>query len=143
MLGLHCRAGFSLVAPSGGCPLVVCCCGHGLGTLGRQHLWLTGSVVSAPRLWSTGSLVVTHGLSCSIAYGIFPDQGSNLCLLHWQADSLPLSHQGSPLQRPFWGSEREQKEWGQFNTETPLRVVSCPWPLPLVTGGAGIPSQVK
>ena len=22
-------------------------------------------------------------------------QGSNLCLLHWQADSLPLSHQGS------------------------------------------------
>ena len=24
--------------------------------------------------------------------GIFLDQGSNLCLLHWQADSLPLSH---------------------------------------------------
>ena len=24
--------------------------------------------------------------------GIFPDQESNLCLLHWQADSLPLSH---------------------------------------------------
>ena len=23
-------------------------------------------------------------------------QGSNLCLLHWLADSLPLSHQGSP-----------------------------------------------
>ena len=28
-----------------------------------------------------------------MAYGIFPDQGSNPCLLHWQADSLP---QGSP-----------------------------------------------
>ena len=26
---------------------------------------------------------------------IFPNQGSNLCLLHWQADSLPLSHQGN------------------------------------------------
>ena len=26
-------------------------------------------------------------------------QGSNLCLLHWQADSLPLSHQGSPITR--------------------------------------------
>ena len=26
--------------------------------------------------------------------GIFPDRGSNLCLLHWQVDSLPLSHQG-------------------------------------------------
>ena len=28
--------------------------------------------------------------------GIFPAQGRNPCLLHWQADSLPLSHQGSP-----------------------------------------------
>ena len=27
--------------------------------------------------------------------GIFPTQGSNLCLLHWQVDSLPLSHWGS------------------------------------------------
>ena len=28
--------------------------------------------------------------------GIFLIQGLNLCLLHWQADSLLLSHQGSP-----------------------------------------------
>ena len=28
--------------------------------------------------------------------GVFPPQESNLSLLHWQADSLPLSHQGSP-----------------------------------------------
>ena len=28
--------------------------------------------------------------------GIFPTHGSNPHLLHWQADSLPLSHQGSP-----------------------------------------------
>ena len=28
--------------------------------------------------------------------GIFLTQGSNLCLLHWQVDSLPLSHQGRP-----------------------------------------------
>ena len=27
---------------------------------------------------------------------IFPTQGWNLCLLKWQADSLPLSHLGSP-----------------------------------------------
>ena len=27
--------------------------------------------------------------------GIFLTQGSNQCLLHWQAGSLPLSHQGS------------------------------------------------
>ena len=35
-------------------------------------------------------------LRCPTACGIFPDQGWNLCLLHWQADSLPLRHQGSP-----------------------------------------------
>ena len=43
-----------------------------------------------------GSVVVPHGLSCSAACGIFPDQGSNPCPLHWQADSQPLHHQGSP-----------------------------------------------
>ena len=40
---------------------------------------------------------MVHGLSCSSAYGIFPDEGSNRHLLHWQVDSLPLSHQGSPI----------------------------------------------
>ena len=29
------------------------------------------------------------------------DQGSNLSLLHWQADSLPLRHQGSPYTQYF------------------------------------------
>ena len=28
--------------------------------------------------------------------GIFPTQGSNSSLLHWQVDSFPLSHPGSP-----------------------------------------------
>ena len=40
------------------------------------------------------------GVGCHfLLQGIFPTQGSNLCLLrllHWQADSLPLSHLGSP-----------------------------------------------
>ena len=35
------------------------------------------------------------GFHC-LLQGIFQTQGSNLHLLHWQADSLPLSHQGSP-----------------------------------------------
>ena len=55
-------------------------------------------LVADPGLWSTSSIVVAHRLSCSRACGIFLDQESNLCLMHWQADSLPLSHQGSPLQ---------------------------------------------
>ena len=46
-----------------------------------------------------GSAVVAHGLSCSVACGILPDQGSNPCPLHWQAESQPLRHQGSPRPR--------------------------------------------
>ena len=54
-----------------------------------QEFWFLGSRAQ------TGSIVV-HGLTCPEACGIFPDLGLNLCLLHWQADSLPWSHQGSP-----------------------------------------------
>ena len=39
------------------------------------------------QLQHAGSVVVAHGLSCSAACGIFLDQGSNPCPLHWQADS--------------------------------------------------------
>ena len=102
MLGLHCCTGFSLVAVSRGHFLVVV---HGLLTavaspvvecgLRLQLLRLQGSVVVVPRLWSTGSIVVVHGPSCSVACGIFLDQGSNPCLPHRQINSLPLSHQGS------------------------------------------------
>ena len=37
------------------------------------------------------------GLSSSKACGALQDQGSNLYHLHRQVDSLPLSHQGSPI----------------------------------------------
>ena len=43
-----------------------------------------------------GPVIVAHGPSCSAACGILPDQGSNPCPLHRQADSQPLCHQGSP-----------------------------------------------
>ena len=37
------------------------------------------------------------GVGCHVfLQGISPDQELNPCLLHWQADSLPLSCQGSP-----------------------------------------------
>ena len=44
----------------------------------RQKYWRSGLTFPSPR--------------------IFPTHGSNLHLLNWQADSLPLSHQG----RPTW-----------------------------------------
>ena len=46
-----------------------------------------GSVVAALGLKSIGLVVVEHGLSGSMACGVFPDQGSNLCPLHCKADS--------------------------------------------------------
>ena len=49
------------------------------------------------KLWFPGSRAKARGLSCSVVCGIFPDQGSNPCLLHCQAASSPLGHQGSPL----------------------------------------------
>ena len=52
------------------------------------------------------SLAVEHRLDSgstgahSVACGIFPDQGSNPCLLHWQEASLPVGRQGN-LTLPF------------------------------------------
>ena len=98
-LGLHCCVGLSLVA-------VACFSLWWFLLLWSTGLWASvmaagGSILGAPRLWSSGSIVVVHGLSCSTACGIFLDQGSNPCLLHWQVDSVPLSHQRSPLPRVF------------------------------------------
>ena len=79
--------GLSLVAASRGHSSSQC---EGLSLLQSLLLRNTGSR-------RAGSVVVAHGPSCSAAFGIFPDQGSNPCPLHWQADSQPLCHQGSPL----------------------------------------------
>ena len=40
---------------------------------------------------------ILEWVAISYSKGTFLTQGSNPCLLHWQADSLPLSHLGSPL----------------------------------------------
>ena len=55
------------------------------------------------------SVVVVHRFTCSVACGIFLDQGLNSCPLQWQADSQPLYHQGSShclfLYRKFVGTQ--------------------------------------
>ena len=71
-LGLCCLHGLPLVAVSRGYSSLLCT-GFSLGCL--LLLRNAGS-----RLW--GSVVwYRHGLSCPVACGIFPDQGSNLCPL--------------------------------------------------------------
>ena len=78
--------GLFLVAASGGHSSSQCA---GLSLLQPLLLQSTGSR-------RAGSVILAHGPSCSAACGIFPDQGTNPCPLHWQADSQPLRHQGSP-----------------------------------------------
>ena len=78
--------GLSLAAASGGHSSSRC---TGLSLSRPLPLQSTGSR-------RAGSVVVVHRLSSSAACGIFPDQGANPCPLHWQADSQPLHHQGSP-----------------------------------------------
>ena len=60
---------------------------HGLQARRLLQLWHVDSVVVARGLQTAVSVVVAHRLSFSVACGIFPDQGLNLCTLHWQADS--------------------------------------------------------
>ena len=83
--------GLSLVAASGGHSSSRCA---GLSLSRPLLLRSTGSRCA-------GSVIVAHGPSRSAACGIFPGQGSNPCPLHWQADSQPLRHQGSPQRVGF------------------------------------------
>ena len=83
--------GLSLVAASGGRSSSRCA---GLSLSRPLLLRGTGSR-------RTGSVVVAHGPSCSVACGIFPDQGLNPCPLHWQADSQPLRPPGKPVKINF------------------------------------------
>ena len=78
--------GLSLVVASGGHSSSRCA---GLSLSRPLLLRNTGSR-------HAGSVIVAHGPSCSAACGLLPDQGSNPCPLHWQANSQPLRHQGSP-----------------------------------------------
>ena len=70
---------------------------HSLSVHGFQWLQHVGSVVVTHRLQSVGSGDMVCGLSCSVASGIFLDQGLNLCPLHWQTASYQLCHLGSLL----------------------------------------------
>ena len=97
--------GLSLVVASGGHSSSGCA---GLSLSRPLLLRSTGSR-------HAGSVIAAHGPSHSAACGIFPDQGSNPCPLHWQADSQPLCHQGSPPRLlSFVTEDRRQTLVGSF-----------------------------
>ena len=88
------------------------CCAEASHCSGFSCCWTwalgaQASVAGAHGLSSWGFQALEHRFnSCgtragySVVCGIFLDQRSNLCLLHWQADFSPLSHQGSPRSAP-------------------------------------------
>ena len=57
--------------------------------------WLSSCNSQAPEC----GLIVAHGLSCPTACGMFPEQGSNLCPLHWLTTGPPWK---SEIQLGFW-----------------------------------------
>ena len=71
-----------------------------------SHVWLFATP------WTVGSSEhritqarILEWVAVSFYKGVFPTQGSNpslLHLLHQQADSLPLSHLGSPRNRQYF-----------------------------------------
>ena len=83
MVGLHCRAWASSS------------CGEWelLFLAVHRLLIVVASLVAEHRLQAHRFQV--HGLSCSVAYGLFLDQESNPCPLHRQTDSYPLYHERS------------------------------------------------
>ena len=58
---------------------------HSGFSLQRTDSGARTSLGAALGLWSTGSVVVAHGLNCPSACEIFLEQGADLCPLPWQA----------------------------------------------------------
>ena len=68
-----------------------------ISSLSRLELFATPWTVACRAPLFMGFLRQEYRVGCHfLLHGISLTQGSNPCLLHWQADSLPLGHQGSP-----------------------------------------------
>ena len=73
-----------------------------------SHVWLFATLwtVACQVLLSMGFSGKNTGVGChALLQGVFPTQEWNPCLMHWQADSFPLSHQGRP-----------ERAWGLIGT---------------------------
>ena len=62
--------------------------------------WISFQSKGPSRVFSTTTVQKHQFFGAQLLQGIFLIQRSNPSLLHWQADSLPLSYRGSPQLRP-------------------------------------------
>ena len=67
--------------------LGLCYCMWALSSCGVRAPHCSGFSSCGAQSVGTGSVAVVPWRSYSVACGIFPDQGSNLCPLHMQVDS--------------------------------------------------------
>ena len=86
--------------------LGLCCCTWAFSSCGKWGPFSSGSAGFS--LWwllllQSISIAVTHGLSCSVACGVFLDRGLNLHPLHWQGIYRPPGKAGIYLKvLSFW-----------------------------------------
>ena len=118
------------------CGALPCHCG-GFSRCRPQALGAQASVVATcgpsscrVRALKPGLGGVECGLSCSKASGIFPAQGPNPCLLHWQAYPYPLYRQGGPshgsiIRRETWWSKSFNLVHGCSSQRVCLRLFGC------------------
>ena len=62
----------------------------------------------APAPGHRGFSSCVWGLRCSAASGLFPDQGSNPCPMHWQMDSYPCTTRDIPQSSQLEGVRKSK-----------------------------------
>ena len=94
-----------------------------------SSLWPHGLPARLLRPWNSPGK--NTGVGCHfLLQGIFPAQGSNSCLRHWQEDSLPLCHLGAD-----WSGRKEfiQGDWHSHRVTTSWKHMRHTSPAPLST----------
>ena len=76
----------------------------------------------AQALGAGATVIVVQGLSCSVACGIFPDQGLNLSSPHWQM----LNHWPT-REVPRMQCEENRVKWGIFIELLPFATTISYW----------------
>ena len=90
--------GYSLVVVSG----LLMAVASFIAEQGLQGAWNSVGAAGGFGIWGSWALgfwlcSLAHGLSCSAACGLFPDQGSNRCPLHCKVTRSEKCNQGIPL----------------------------------------------
>ena len=107
--------------------------------MGNYYLCVSSPLVDNGNLIFLKKIFIyfSHGLSCSVACGIFSDRRSNLSLLHWWVDSLSLSHPGNLIFKLFTSKLNSVGDFLWFYILVKLGIIS----LLAISGGCVVISH--